>query len=199
MDNIQIRTYGLSLGDHAEEQGNRLTGYASVFNAYSVDMGGWREEVKPGAYTRTLQEDDIFAFSQHDKTKVLGRTGNGTLKLWEDATGLGFDADLPDTSYARDLRESVRRGDITTCSIMFYIPKGGDVWETRDVGEVHIVTQATLVEVSIGVTFPAFEQTTIQLRDLYSARESVLERDKEVEKIKTRAKYMAKYFEFATT
>ncbi len=74
----------------------RLEGYAAVWGAWSADLGGFRERVQHGAFTRSLREPDgILALYDHVSPYVLGRVGAGTLKLAEDTRGLHFDIDLP--------------------------------------------------------------------------------------------------------
>src|SRR5437899_12214900 len=98
----------------------RIEGYAAVFNTYSHDLGGFIERVKPGAFSRGLfLKQDVRALINHDPNLVLGRTKSGTLALAEDTKGLKFVAVLPNTQYARDLHESVSRGDIDQCSFSF--------------------------------------------------------------------------------
>ncbi len=92
----------------------KLGGYAAVFDSPSQDLGGFIEIVKPGAFSRTLRSNstDPLALVQHQPQLVLGRRSAGTLRLNEDAKGLAFEIDLPETSAARDLLVSVERGDV---------------------------------------------------------------------------------------
>lgn len=81
-----------------ENDGKRtLTGYAAVFNSFSEDLGGWREQIAPGAFSNSLRNSpDILFLSEHDVKKgLLGRTKSNTLRLAEDNIGLRFECDLP--------------------------------------------------------------------------------------------------------
>src|SRR4051812_22717786 len=94
------------------EQPNRLVGYAAVFNSLSSDLGGFKERIKPGAFrTSVTGSADIRALVDHDASKLLGRTSSGTLRVAEDEHGLRVEIDLPDTSYAKDVRTMVQRRD----------------------------------------------------------------------------------------
>jgi HK97 family phage prohead protease len=139
-----------------------ITGYAAVFNSLSVDMGGWREQILPGAFGAGLG-GDIRALWQHDSARVLGRTRNNTLQLSEDAKGLAFEITPPDTQDGRDALELLRRGDVDQMSFGFFVPAGGDSWESRDAAEgkqlLHTLKQVELVEVSV-VTWPAYPATS---------------------------------------
>ncbi len=138
----------------------RLTGYAALFNTLSQDLGGFREKIARGAFTNSL-EGDVRALINHDSAKILGRTSAGTLSLREDSQGLAVEIEPPETSYARDLLESVRRGDITQMSFGFITRQ--DKWETQDGMQVRTLLEVKLLDVS-PVTFPAYPDTSVALR-----------------------------------
>ena len=111
-----------------------VTGYAAVFSSLSQDLGGFREQIMPGAFTTSLaNQPDVRALFNHDPNLVLGRTKAGTLELAEDGTGLQWSATLPDTTVARDLAISVERGDIDQCSFGFYCLE--DDWSMDSSGD----------------------------------------------------------------
>ena len=91
-----------------------LVGYAAVFDESADDpYWGYREVVRPGAFTKTLADGaDVRALFNHDPSLILGRTKAGTLSLREDDTGLQIELNSADTSYGRDLAESIKRGEI---------------------------------------------------------------------------------------
>lgn len=147
----------------------RVSGYASVFDKPSENLGGFVERIKPGAFTETLKENrsDPRLLWDHNSQYVLGRRSAGTLVLEEDAKGLRFEATLPDTTYARDLAVLMERGDVREMSFGFNVIR--DAWfdvdkpiMKRDVLEVR------LIEISI-VSFPAYPQTSVKLRDIAGA------------------------------
>ena len=87
---------------------NRVVGYASVFNKRSVDLGGFYEYIDPAAFNG-VSLDNVVGLVNHDANLLLSRSPN-TLTLKVDNQGLAFDMTLPDTSYGRDLVESMKRG-----------------------------------------------------------------------------------------
>lgn len=144
-----------------------LAGYAAVYNQLSVDFGGWREIIRPGAFTNTLaQGPDTRALIDHSGgLSTIGRTRNGTLQLSEDATGLRVVIEPPDTQAGRDVVTLVQRGDLNQMSFAFWTVR--DNW--LDSGEY---TLRELHELNIDggdvaiVTYPAYPQTSIAMRSL---------------------------------
>lgn len=168
----------------AETDGDKqyLTGYAARYDTLSRDLGGWQERIKPGAFTRALKEkQDVRKLINHDPNLVLGRTKSKTLELSEDNKGLKFRCLMPDTSYARDLMESVNRGDINECSFAFSVHNDGEragqswtdaddegadsMYSPRCIRELH---DLDLYDVST-VTYPAYPGTSseMSLRSLF--------------------------------
>lgn len=151
-----------------------IEGHGAVFNQLSQDLGGWRERIMPGAFTKNLQTNpDVRALFNHDPNQVLGRTKAKTLRLNEDAVGLHYDVDLPDTQVARDLHTSIERGDVDQSSFGFYVrsqkwseepdPADPTGKATMFVREVH---EADLSDVS-PVTYPAYLGSDVDVRSLF--------------------------------
>ena len=166
----EFRTFKVQVrkkGDQA--QASQVEGHAAVFNSLSVDFGGWRERIMPGAFSRAIKEkQDVFALINHDESLILGRTRSGTLTLSEDKEGLAFDCRLPATSYASDLSVIMDRGDIDQCSFGFVPVK--TTWSEEpdpdNAKEQIIVRQiedCDLFDVSV-VTYPAYPQTDANTR-----------------------------------
>jgi hypothetical protein len=151
-----------------EADGNRLVGYGVVWNSRSVDLGGFREVIAPGAFDRTLKEfPDVFALVEHDTNRVLARTSNGTLKLTPDSHGLKVEIDPADTTYARDVLALVKRGDVHAMSFRFRPFPGGSSFDTRNA--LRTITSAQLKEVSV-VASPAYLATEVAVRALDEAK-----------------------------
>ena len=158
---------GLSAYITRDEDGeNRhISGYAAVYNSLSEDLGGFYEVLEQGSFDEVMQtKPDVRALSQHDTVKVLGRTSAETLTLEADSRGLKMDIALPDTTYAADLYESVRRGDISGASFGFRVGFDDYIfdWDADDLGLPvrRIKTIRELIEVSV-VTFPAYQGTEV--------------------------------------
>lgn len=162
-----------------DEDGKRyIEGYAAKFNTRSEDFGGWYETIAPGAFSDVLK-DDVRALIDHDPSKILGRTKSGTLQLWQDETGLRYRAELPNTSYANDLSESVSRGDVDQSSFGFRI--ADQSWETRDGVEYRVINKVERLYDVSPVTFPAYPDTSVAKRSLIEALQERQEREQEIE------------------
>lgn len=161
MEDKEYRTYNLEI---RKTEDGHLVGYASVFDSWSQDLGGFREIVRPGAFTKTISErNDIRALFNHDSNYVLGRSTSGTLALSEDMRGLKVDIIPPDTQWANDLQVSMDRGDINQMSFGFRTIK--DNWFTEDEENKRELLEVSLNngDVSI-VTYPAYEKTRISAK-----------------------------------
>lgn len=149
-----------------------MTGYAAKFNTRSQDLGGFVETIAPGSFTRSLENGaDVKALFNHDPNIVLGRSTAGTLRLFQDDTGLRYEVDLPNTSAGRDLAVSLQRGDISQSSFAFRTISDDWSFDT-DGRELRTLHDLELRDVS-PVTYPAYLDTDsgIAQRSLAAARE----------------------------
>lgn len=139
-------------------------GYAAVFNSESEPLP-FRETILPGAFSRSLRSrNNVKMFVNHNMDQVLASSRAGTLKLSEDNRGLLVEADLPPTTYAKDLSIMMRRGDVDSMSFGFSVPRNGDSW--NDDQSQRTLKEVRLHEVSIVTSFPAYAATTAQVRTI---------------------------------
>ncbi|MEZ4684189.1 MAG: HK97 family phage prohead protease [Caldilineaceae bacterium] len=149
-----------------------LRGYAALYNQLSVDFGGWREIIRPGAFTSTLANGpDVRALVEHEGgLSIIGRTRNGTLRLREDVKGLAVEIEPPDTQAGRDITTLVRRGDLDQMSFAFWTKR--DNWLEQ---EEYVLRELFEVDIDGGdvavVTYPAYPQTSVQTRSLMNLPE----------------------------
>lgn len=176
----EYRTFDLTaLAIHrdAGDQPEKIIGHAAVFNV--VGDGGWfREQIAPGAFSKSIGQDDVRALFNHNPDYVLGRNTAKTLTLREDEKGLLIEIDPPDTQFARDLKVSIARGDISQMSFGFEI-----ISEERQKGTGSEPDLFTLREVKLWdvspVTFPFYQQTDVSVhsRDAWKAEQGRAEDD----------------------
>ncbi|MBZ5203204.1 HK97 family phage prohead protease [Planomicrobium chinense] len=183
LDSVEVRA-----ADDTEKR--IVSGYALRFNTWSNNLGGFIETIDPAALD-DADMTDVRALYEHSPQMILGRTKAGTLKLEKDEVGLRFECELPDTTYARDLYENIRNGNISQCSFGFKLEKGGDSLRFDSQDKLYRRTLKkikSIFDVSI-VAYPAYSDTDVapalrsiqqteELADLQKARE------KEAEKLK---------------
>lgn len=156
----------------------RIVGHAAVFSRLSENLGGFREVLEPGSFTKTLADRsvDVRALFNHDPNYVLGRyrdDSGSTLRLREDrARGLHVEITPPDTQTIRDLvLVPMARGDVDQMSFAFRPivsdkprPQTDDErTATGDDLPVIARREVRLYDVSV-VTFPAYPQTDAAVR-----------------------------------
>ena len=147
--------------ESAEYEGSTVRGYAAVYNSDSEWMGGFYEQIAPGAFDSVL-DNDVRAYFNHDENLLLGRVSSGTLRIGTDARGLFYEVDLPNTTYANDLVELMKRGDVNQSSFAFLIER--DRWEERDGKTYRIIEKVSrLLDVS-PVAQPAYPDATSELK-----------------------------------
>jgi hypothetical protein len=146
----------------AEDSEKRvIEGYFVLFGEQTELWDGCYEMIMPGAFEETLG-NDIRALWNHNTQYVLGRSTNGTLEIRVDNKGVWGKITLPDTSYARDLYELVKRGDVSQCSFGFNI-LDEDMEELSEDRWLFKIRKVDLHEISV-VTFPAYEGTSVTAR-----------------------------------
>lgn len=177
-----------------------IRGYAAIFDTPSLVLANrkcpaFREFVRPGAFDGAIEGKDIRALIDHEDRLVVGRTTAGTLRLYEDTRGLAIEIDPPDTSYGRDLMESLRRGDIDQMSFGFgdTPTKVDDIWSTPDAEGIRtrqLIKVKDLQEVSI-VTWGAYPDTEVEAairslnRHIENESHPILENAKRIWKLAT--------------
>lgn len=156
----EVRVNHSDIEVREEGDGMTFTGYASVFNSPSEDLGGFIEYVAPGAFKRSLQSrNEVKLLWNHDSGEPLASLRGGTMQLVEDERGLKVTAKLPNTTRGRDIAELLRTKVIDSMSFGFNVIK--DSW-SRD-GQTRTLESVRLFEVSV-VSFPAYSATTAQVR-----------------------------------
>jgi len=172
-----------------EDDQKTLRGTAIVFNKRSLNLGGWFEVIRPSAVDRTLADSaaEVRALVDHETRLVLGNSQAGTMKMKKGKTGLQVDIDMPATTYARDVTEVVRRGDVHGMSFRFRVMPDGDEWDLLPNGDiVRYVNDMRFDEVSV-VTFPAYDATDVEvLREIGMLDDRNAKRSLEAYQVKQR-------------
>lgn len=167
MNDIEQRCFSSEVRAIVSDDGNVITGYGAVFNSRSENLGGFREEIMPGAFDDVL-DNDVRAYFNHDHNFILGRTSSGTLSLSVDERGLSYEIQAPTTPTINDLVIApMQRGDIKESSFAFKVNYRDEEWVEDEEGVVirRINKVSRLFDVS-PVALPAYPDATAARRSL---------------------------------
>lgn len=186
---IPTNDCGLQLREPQEgqQESREIEGRPIVFGVRSVNLTPWSstrkvyEILEPGCISRELlAKSDVILNLNHSNMvpDVLGRFRNSdkdTLSLELRGDGIDCRCDLPHTNNANDALELMKRGDITGMSFAFEddwedsengvsYEKTNDIEDGKEVWLRHVKKITGLYDVAI-VTHPAYEQTTVGVRE----------------------------------
>lgn len=208
--NKEIRMFDFEIrAESNEEYGHFLTGnpivYGSQTELYNPRRGRYQEIIEQGALAETDLRDVRFLVNHNTDMIPLARSRNNnensTMQMTvdpEQGMFIRVNLDIENNADARSLYSAVQRGDISGMSFMFTV--GEDKWDLE--GELpvrHVRSIGRVMEVS-AVTFPAYEETSIQTRGLSDALDSAWDSldsakaekqkmDVEILKIKLKARF----------
>ena len=196
---IPTNDCGLQLREPQEgqQESREIEGRPIVFGVRSVNLTPWSstrkvyEILEPGCISRELlAKSDVILNLNHSNMvpDVLGRFRNSdkdTLSLELRGDGIDCRCDLPRTNNANDALELMKRGDITGMSFAFEddwedsengvsYEKTNDIEDGKEVWLRHVKKITGLYDVAI-VTHPAYEQTTVGLREASEAIDKAIE------------------------
>tara|TARA_S200002703_G_scaffold36763_1_gene31880 strand:- start:123 stop:1241 length:1119 start_codon:yes stop_codon:yes gene_type:complete len=142
-----------------------IRGYAVMYNRLSVPLGGFRERIMPGAFDEVLNrsEDrvDLVSYFNHDANIMLGRESSGTLRVWSDDRGVGFEVNPPKSR--EDILELVSRGDVKGASFTFQLRgPNSENWVEEDGMPIREVRSASIYELG-PVVQPAYPETSVSV------------------------------------
>lgn len=142
----------------------QIAGYAAVFNQSAEILPGFREVIRAGAFARSIEEGaDVRALWNHDPNYVLGRRASGTLAVQEDEHGLRYTIRPPEAQWARDLQETIGRGDVSQSSFAFIVRLERWTQDVENGFTLRELLDVDLIDVS-PVTYPAYVGTSVGLR-----------------------------------
>lgn len=167
-----------------EQNDNIIEGYAIRFNTVSEILYDkekrrfFREIIDREAINQQLIDNsDIKFLFNHDKERLLARRnkGQGSLNVEVREDGVFFSFEIPSTSIGNDLKEMIKRGEVTTCSFAFV--DGDNIqWDfsDREVPTRTVKSIRGLFDLS-AVFDAAYSQTEISCRSLDEMMEAQTE------------------------
>ena len=148
----------------------KIRGIAPPWGSLSVDLGGFREQFLPTAFDKVLAKRklDVPLLFNHDDSKPLARTTNGTLRIEKTDKGLAFDADPVATPTAAEVVTLIRSRTIFGSSFAFTVdPNKGETWQEDDRGNVtRTISEASGLYDLSPVTRAAYPNSSVGLRSL---------------------------------
>ena len=167
---LEQRAYSFDIrADLRDEDTGVITGRPIVYNS-KTDLGYFDEVIERGALDGANLRDVRFLVN-HDTSKIpLARSrnnnANSTMQLSVDDQGMAIrvNLDIKNNSESKNLYSAIERGDITGMSFMFRVDD--EEWSEleSDHPTRHIRKISDVAEVS-AVTFPAYEDTSISVRN----------------------------------
>lgn len=160
----------------AAEDSRMVDGYAALFNSDSeVLYGQFVERIAPGAFDEVLKDDAVALFN-HDPNLVLARNGK-TMTLIQDEKGLRYQFKAPNTTAGNDLIENLRTGNISQSSFGFTV--ASEEWtysEDRSKPSIRTITKVKRLYDVSPVTYPAYPDTSVGLRNFEALRKEYEEK-----------------------
>lgn len=179
--NKEFRNFNFEVrAENNEQYGDFITGRAIVYGSV-YDNGYYNEIIERGALDETDLRDVRLLVNHNFDMIPLARSrnnnANSTMQMTVDDDGMNIRANL-DTSAnadAKALYSATARGDISGMSFAFTV--SGEAWDDLDTDKPtrRITAIEKVFEVS-AVTFPAYEDTTLEARSneaLESARSAL--------------------------
>lgn len=141
------------------------------------------EVILPDTFSKAIEKaqaenKDIKLLVNHDETKILARTGNGSLKLEEVDGQTVMSAELPNTTLAKDIYEIVKEGLSFGMSFGFEVAK--EEWTKESDTYKREVSEMTVSEISILTIEPAYNDTEVKAEQRSIEIPQIIEIEKEV-------------------
>lgn len=153
----------------------KIRGIAPPWDSLSVDLGGFREKFLATAFDKVLSKRkiDVPLLFNHDDSKILARTTNGTLRIEKSDKGLAYEADPVSTPTAAEVMTLIRSKTIFGSSFAFTVnPKGEQFSEDERGNVVRTITEASGLYDLSPVTRAAYPSSSLGLRSLSAWREA---------------------------
>lgn len=131
---VETRTFrsGSLRSSQGDEGSLVISGRALSYNVLSTDLGGFKERIARGAFSKHLATNpDVLCRREHESGFLLGRTSNGTLKLQDTPDGLDFQCAIdPRDPIAVSTHAAIRSGLLDSMSFAFAIDGDGDTFDS---------------------------------------------------------------------
>jgi hypothetical protein len=101
-----------------------IRGYACPYDSVAIVDGSVQETIAPGAI-RLIAGHIRLLYGDHGG-RPMAWTGDNSLKLWSDRTGVAFQASLGPERHARSMYDAICRGAFDGCSVLMRIERADE-------------------------------------------------------------------------
>jgi hypothetical protein len=162
---LERRALPLPLNVETRDDGATLIrGMAAKYRTRSVDLGGFTEEILPGAFDAVMKLEgrNIVSAWNHNMDMPLGSERSGTLRVFSTDEGLAYEVNPPVTR--ADVIELVRLGIAYGSSFAFTISRDGEEWSKDENGNPLRFVRAVENLYELGpVLTPAYADTNVSV------------------------------------
>lgn len=162
--------------EQGEDSPPRVMGLGIIYGKKSQNLGGQKyqfyEIIEPGAFAESIEVSTkksarpIKSYFNHDPNQVIATTrSDPPLKLMDTTEGVAYEAEIPPTSYGKDLEVNLARKNVEGSSFSFTVSE--EEWKEEKRDDLYITTRRVIKgEVfEMGpVTDPAYLQAPASLR-----------------------------------
>ena len=168
-ENTELRSYDFEIrADKNEEHGSFVEGTPIVFDQ-KTNLGWYDEIIDRHALDNCDLKDVRFLVNHNTDMTPLARSRNNNenstmqMVVREDGMHIRVNLDTENNSDAKNIYSAIGRGDVSGMSFMFSVR--GDKWDDLESDHpVRTITDISKVYEVSAVTFPAYEQTSIDAR-----------------------------------
>lgn len=168
-ENTELRSYDFEIrADKNEEHGSFVEGTPIVFDQ-KTNLGWYDEIIDRHALDNCDLKDVRFLVNHNTDMTPLARSRNNNenstmqMVVREDGMHIRVNLDTENNSDAKNIYSAIGRGDVSGMSFMFSVR--GDKWDGLESDHpIRTITDISKVYEVSAVTFPAYEQTSIDAR-----------------------------------
>lgn len=159
-----LRTFDIEC--RSQEDGKmRFSGYALKFDRKTNLFSDYYEIIRKEAL-RNTDLSRVFLLFNHDPSKIIAGTPNGSLRMKIDDVGLYMDAEGVETETVKEVWELARSGLLDKMSFRMLLNVNSWEFKRQDDGTyIRDVIGIDLIDDLSIVTYPAYMDTEVSARD----------------------------------
>lgn len=142
-----------------------IDGYVNAVDRFSKPIresgSTFIEKIMPGAFKRSLEENsDVNVLLDHDKSRVLANTKQGTAKIYEDNIGLRANVEITDKEVIEKANKGLLRGWSFGFVCIEQERSAGKEYEERTIKDL-LLREISLID---DRQIPCYSATSVEVR-----------------------------------